>query len=91
MQSLLNINKVNARIKKNRERLELYYAREAEMLSQDGIKTYSLGSHSLSRYETDLRTVQDAIKRLEGDIAQDESLLASGGARRAVAAIPRDL
>ena len=79
-------NKTRAVLEKKQARLALYYEREAVMLSEDGIKTYALGSRSLSRYDTDLRAIQSAIKQLEDEIAE----LEANSPRRAVGVLPRD-
>jgi phage shock protein A len=60
------------------------------MLDQAAVKAYALGSRSLSTYDTTLKDVQDAIKRLEQEIEELEALLNGGGARKAVAVVPRD-
>ena len=47
-----------------KERLELYRAREKEMLSKDGVQLYTIGSRNLQRYQTSLSSVQAEIHRL---------------------------
>lgn len=67
-------------------RLAAYYKREIEMLDKDGVKNYSIGTRSLSRYDTALVDIQKAIKALEQEIAE----LESNKPRRAVGIVPRD-
>lgn len=81
----MGLNKKNI-LEQKRARLELYYKREALMLDPDAVKTYALGSRSLSRYDTDLKAIQDAIKKLEDEIVG----LECSSARKAVGIIPRD-
>ena len=86
-----NPQKIKADLERVRVRLEHYYGREEEMLSQDGVQSYGTGAHNLSRYNTDLKVIKDAIKELEGKAAELEAILYGGGARRAFAIVPRDL
>ncbi len=72
-----------------RERLALYLAREAEMLS-GGVQSYGIGSRNLSRYNTDLAAIRAAIKELEDEIAALEGLLSDQKPRKAVGVVPRD-
>ena len=53
------------KLKKKKERLELYYEREKLMLSPKGVQSYGIGSKNIERYNTDLAKIQDAIKKLE--------------------------
>jgi len=85
-----NKAKILAALEVKRARLKLYLEREAEMLSEDGIRTYALGSRSISRYDTMLKDIQAAIKKLEDEIAELEALLAGGSPRKAVGVVPRD-
>jgi len=77
-------------IEQKKRRLQLYYDREAEMLSQDGVKSYSIGSRNLSRYDTALKDIQDKIKALEDEIAQLEAALQGIKPRKAIGVLPRD-
>lgn len=73
-----------------RERLDLYLAREKDLLSKDGVQMYTIGSRSLQRYQTALADVQNMIETLRKKITELESELAGGSARRAVGVVPRD-
>jgi hypothetical protein len=73
------------KIKDLRERLELYKAREKEMLT-GGVQSYGVGSRSATRYNTDLSQIRAAISEIEEQI----SALESKSPRKAVGVIPRD-
>lgn len=75
-----------ARIESITRRLELYKAREEEMLS-GGVQSYGVGSRNATRYNTDLNAVRDAIKELEDELAELEG---GGSRRKAIGVIPRD-
>ena len=77
-------------IENKRERLNNYYAREKEMLSQSGVKSYAIGSRSLTRYETTLKEVQSAIRTLEAEITELEGRLNGKASRRVLGVIPKD-
>jgi len=70
---------------KLRERLELYYKREKEMLD-GGVQSYGIGTRNATRYQTDLTAIRNAIKEMEDEIAALENKTQ----RRAVGVIPRD-
>lgn len=86
----MNRAKIKEQIERKKKRLQLYYDREAEMLSQDGVKSYSIGSRNLTRYDTVLKDIQDKIKALEDEIEQLEAALQGIKPRRAVGVVPRD-
>lgn len=73
-----------------RRRLELYIAREAEMISKEGVQGYTIGSRSLQRYQTALAEVQGMIDKLRKRVRELEAELAGQSARRAVGIVPRD-
>lgn len=81
---------IEAELKETRERLELYLAREKEMLSKDGVQLYTIGSRNLQRYQTSLTALQDMIDKLRKRIRELENELAGRSARRAVGVVPRD-
>ena len=78
------MNKKQLKIEKLKERLDLYYKREAEMLS-GGVQSYGIGTRNATRYQTDLAAIQRMIKEMEQEI--DE--LSNKSRRRAVGVIPR--
>ena len=67
------------------DRLNLYYAREKEMLS-GGVQSYGLGTRSATKYQTELSAIQSAIKDLEKEI----SSLKTSSPRKAIGIVPRD-
>lgn len=81
---------VRAELERARTRLDLYLAREQEMLSKDGVQLYTIGSRNLQRYQTPLTAIQDEIERLRKRISELEAELAGQSARRAVGVVPRD-
>lgn len=85
----MNKAEIEKRIAEKRERLACYLAREKEMLS-GGVQSYGVGTRNLARYNTDLSTVQKAIKELENEIKELEALIAKQKPRRAVGVVPRD-
>lgn len=68
-----------------RERLDLYYKREEEMLN-GGVQSYGIGTRNATRYQTDLTAIRNAIKEIEDEIAA----LENKSQRRAVGVVPRD-
>ena len=81
---------VRTELERTRTRLDLYLAREQEMLSKDGVQLYTIGSRNLQRYQTPLTAIQDEIDRLKKRIEELEAELAGQSARRAVGVVPRD-
>lgn len=81
---------VRSELAETRERLELYLAREKEMLSKDGVQGYTIGSRNLQRYQTGLADIQKTIDQLQKRIRELEEELAGRSARRAVGVVPRD-
>lgn len=77
------------KIAEKKTRLAVYLDRETEMLT-GGVQSYGIGSRNLTRYQTDLANIRDAIKELEKEIDQLEGLLAGKTRRRALGVIPRD-
>lgn len=76
-------------LENKKQRLELYYSREKEML-EGGVQSYGLGTRSATRYNTDLAQIRAAIKELETEIAELEGALVGKRPRRTVGIIPRD-
>ena len=81
---------VRTELERTRTRLDLYLAREQEMLSKDGVQLYAIGSRNLQRYQTPLSAIQAEIDRLRKRIEELEAELAGQSARRAVGVVPRD-
>lgn len=77
-------------LNRKKERLELYYAREKEMLSSDGVKSYGIGSRNVTRYDTALKEIQDAIKILEREVTELEKINQGIKPRQAFGIVPRD-
>lgn len=73
-----------------KRRLEMYLAREAEMISKEGVQGYTIGSRSLQRYQTALAEVQGMIDKLRKRVRELEAELAGQSARRAVGIVPCD-
>ena len=67
---------VRTELERTRTRLDLYLAREQEMLSKDGVQLYTIGSRNLQRYQTPLTAIQDEIERLRKRISELEAELA---------------
>lgn len=85
----MNKDAIMQKIKEKKARLNAYLDREAEMLT-GGVQSYGIGSRNLTRYQTDLANVRDAIKELETEIEQLEGQLVGRSRRRALGVIPRD-
>ena len=81
---------IRAELEETRTRLDMYLAREEEMLSKDGVQMYTIGSRNLQRYQTALADVQGMIKKLRKRIRELEAELAGQSPRRALGVIPRD-
>lgn len=77
------------RLEKINERLESYYAKEKEMLAEDGIQSYTIGSRTVSRYQYS-SNIKEQIGRLEDERDELENLLNGISPRKAMAAVPRD-
>lgn len=81
---------VRRELEQTRERLDLYLAREKEMISRDGVQLYTIGSRNLQRYQTALGDVQRMIDTLRKRQRELEAELAGQSARRAIGITPRD-
>ena len=81
---------IRAELKETRERLDMYPAREEEMLSKDGVQGYTIGSRNLQRYQTGLSDITSMIEKLRKRIRELEAELAGQSPRRAVGVTPRD-
>lgn len=79
----------STKLEKKQERLELYYNKEKEILT-NGVQAYGLGTRSITRYNADLSNVRAQIKELEKEIEELECALNGVHARKAMAVIPRD-
>ena len=64
---------VRTELERTRTRLDLYLAREQEMLSKDGVQLYTIGSRNLQRYQTPLTAIQDEIEKLRKRIRSPSS------------------
>ena len=81
---------VRKELEETRARLETYLAREKEMLSKDGVQSYTIGSRNLQRYQLGLADIQDMIEKLRKRIRELEAELAGQSPRRALGVVPRD-
>lgn len=81
---------VRKELETTRKRLELYLAREEEMISKDGVQLYTIGSRNLQRYQTALGDIQAMIEKLRKRESELEAELAGRSARRAVGITPHD-
>ena len=77
------------RLEKINERLESYYAKEKELMSADGIQSYTIGSRTISRYQLS-SNIKEQIGQLEDERDELENLLNGIHPRKAMAAVPRD-
>ncbi len=80
--------KYRADLEEAKSRLELYIQQEKKMLT-DGVQSYGIGSRSLTRYNTDLAQIRDAIKELKKEVEELEGLLTGNKSRKCVGIIPR--
>ena len=85
----LTKSQIVRRIEKINERLESYYAKEKELLSADGIQSYTIGSRSISRYQYS-NNIKEQIEKLEDERDELENLLNGISPRKAIAVVPRD-
>lgn len=81
---------IRKELEETRTRLEQYLSREKEMISSDGVQSYTIGSRNLQRYQTGLADIQGMIDKLRKRIRELEAELAGQSARRAVGVVPRD-
>lgn len=80
---------ITKKIEIKKQRLELYYKREAEMLDR-GVQSYGMGTRNLARYNTDLNAIQEEIQTLENEIENLEGMLNGKSRRKAVGVVIRD-
>ena len=71
--------RIRRELEMTKERLELYLAREKEMLSKDGVQLYTIGSRNLQRYNTSLAAIQAEIDKLRKRVDELEAELAGAG------------
>ena len=80
--------KYRADLEEAKSRLELYIQQEKKMLT-DGVQSYGIGSRSLTRYNTELAQIREAIKELKKEVEELEGLLTGNKSRKCVGIIPR--
>ena len=83
------LSEIQQKIATTRERLDLYLAREKEMLT-GGVQSYGVGSRNLTRYNTDLTAVRSAIDELKNELEELEAEESGAKPRKAFAILPRD-
>lgn len=74
-------------LERKKKRLGMYYAKEEQMLSPEGVKAYGVGTRNVERYDTDLAKIQSQIEKLEKEISEMES---ARKPQKAVAVVPMD-
>ena len=84
----MKIEIIKKRLALKEELLAQAYEAYAALLS-GGVKSYTIGSRSLTRLN--LPDLEETIAKLENEISELESLLNGGKRRRAVRVLPRDL
>ena len=82
------IEKYKADLVEAKSRLELYINQEKKMLT-DGVQSYGIGSRNLTRYNTDLAQIREAIKELKKEVEELEGLITGNKSRKCVGVIPR--
>lgn len=80
---------IKRKLEKVNERLEYYYEKEKALLTNGGIQSYTIGPHSVSRYQYS-SNIMEQIEKLEKERDSLENQLAGNRARKAVAVVPRD-
>lgn len=81
---------IRTELESARTRLNLYLKREADMLDENGVQSYGIGSRNLQHYSTALKDIQDMIEKLRTRIRELEAELSGQSARRAVGVVPHD-
>lgn len=81
---------IQDKLKIKKARLQLYYAKEEEMLSPNSVQAYGIGPRSVSRYQFDLKNLREQIKDLEEEIEELEGKKNGERPRKAVAIVPQD-
>lgn len=73
--------KYQAELERKKTRLDLYYDQEEKMLT-GGVQSYGVGSRNLTRYNTDLAQIREAINKLEKEIEELEGLISGNKSRQ---------
>lgn len=82
--------RIEQRAAEVKARLEQYYRKEEELLTEGKVKSYQIGTRELEHYEFSLKQIQDIIKTLEDELDELTGILEGDKPRRAVSVIPRD-
>lgn len=77
---------IKDQIKRKKNRLEMYYQAEEEILG--GAQSYSLGGRSMTR--ANLADIRSMIDRLEKELKELEEKVSGKSPRKAFAVVPRD-
>lgn len=81
--------RIKEKLEEKKARRSAYLDRETEMLT-GGVQSYGIGSRNLTRYQTDLSNIREAIKELDKEIERLENQLSGRASRRAIGVVPRD-
>lgn len=87
--AMLTRQQIQRKLDSINERLKYYYEKEKELLSKDGVASYSIGSRSVSRYQYSA-DIKKNIEELEKKRDELENLLNGEKPRKIVAVVPRD-
>lgn len=78
------------KLERKKARLETYRKREEYLLSDEGVKSYGIGSRNVTRYDTALADITKQIDKLEQEIEDLENLICRGSKRKSFGVVPRD-
>lgn len=81
---------IEEKIADKKRRLELYRQQEERMLTGQA-QSYGVGTRNVSKYPTELTTIQNAIKTLEKEIDALENAQNGKSANRTYTFVPADV
>ena len=88
MQSKTKIEKYTLELEQKELRLQMYRDMDEKMLN-GAAQSYSLGSRSKTNYSMSLDQIRAAIKQLEEEIDELESLISGQNSRKVIRIVPR--